>query len=288
MCLVIGGVLRLLRPRQWTKNVLVAAAPVAAGEILDGPIAGRTLLAFVAFCLASSATYCVNDVFDADADAAHPVKRGRPIPSGAVSRRTALVVGVALAVIALAISVPGSLRLAVAGYLAVTLLYSTMLKHQPVIELGLIAAGFILRAVAGGAATQLPLSQWFLIVTGFGSLLMVTGKRLSELTWAQHEGAAVRRSLTHYPLSYLRTILGVSSAVAITGYCLWASEVASHRPHPLWIGISVFPFVIAILRYGLDSDHGRVEEPEEVLLHDRTLQLLAGLWLATYAVGVLR
>jgi decaprenyl-phosphate phosphoribosyltransferase len=288
VCLVIGPVLRLMRPKQWTKNLLVVAAPLAAGDILDRSVLAETALAFIVFCLASSATYCINDVLDAAADAVHPTKRNRPIPSGALSPRAAVALGTLLAITALVLAVPGDLRTVVAAYLAVTLLYSAGMKHQPVIELGLIAAGFILRAIGGGAATGIPLSQWFLIVTGFGSLFMVTGKRLSELIWAQSEGTVVRRTLAHYPLSYLRSILAVSSAVAIAGYCLWASEVAARHSQPLWIGVSVFPFVLALLRYGLDSDNGRVEEPEEVVFHDRGLQALAVLWLASYAMGVLR
>lgn len=280
------GLIALLRPRQWVKNVLVFAAPFAAGVILQPHVAGQTLLAFVALCLASSATYCLNDVLDAEADALHPIKRRRPIPSGRVSPRVALALGAALAAAALTVAVPGDLRWVVLGYLAVTVAYSIFFKHQPVVELALVSAGFVLRAIAGGAATGVPLSQWFLIVTGFGSLFMVTGKRLSEMLWAEPR-ALVRTTLTHYAPSYLRTVLGISAAVTITGYCLWASEVATHSRHPVWIGLSVFPFVIAILRYALDTDHGRVEEPEEVVLRDPALLSLGLLWLVTYAVGVL-
>ena len=281
-----GGALQLVRPKQWVKNVLVFAAPFAAGDILRPHVAWQTLVAFVALCLASSATYCLNDVLDAEADALHPTKRRRPIPSGRISRRAALVVGAVLAVVAVAIAVPGDLRWVVLGYLAVTVAYSTFFKHQPVLELVLVAAGFVLRAVAGGAATEIPLSPWFLIVTGFGSLFMVTGKRLSEMIWAEPR-AAVRRTLVHYPPSYLRSILAISAGVTITGYCLWASSVAEHRPHPIWIGLSVFPFVTALLRYALDTDHGKVEEPEEVVLRDPTILVCGLLWLGTYAVGVL-
>ncbi len=282
-----SGVLALMRPKQWVKNLLVAAAPLAAGSILVGDVAWHTLIAFVALALASSATYCLNDVLDAQADAQHPTKRNRPIPSGRVSRRTALVLAVVLAAASLLIAWPGTLRWVVLGYLALTISYSTFFKHQPVIELGLVAGGFILRAIAGGAATGIPLSQWFLIVTGFGSLFMVTGKRLSELIWAEHEGAVVRRSLAHYPLSYLRMILGMSAAVTIAAYCLWAFETGARTDGPAWTTASIVPFVLALLRYALDTDRGRVEEPEEVVLRDRTLLSLGLLWLVTFAAGVL-
>jgi decaprenyl-phosphate phosphoribosyltransferase len=287
VCPVTSAVLDLVRPKQWLKNVLVVAAPLAAGALRNDNVARDTFVAFVAFCLASSATYCLNDVLDAESDATHPVKRNRPIPSGRVSRRTALVTSAALAVLAVTIAFPGSLRLVVLLYLVTTAAYSRFFKHQPVIELGLVSAGFILRAIAGGAATGVPLSQWFLIVAGFGSLFMVTGKRLSELTRAESSGAtAARAALAHYPLSYLRMILAISASVTIAAYCLWAFDTAEGRAGAAWTTLSIVPFVLALLRYALDTDRGKVEEPEEVVLRDRTLLLLGLCWLVTYAMGV--
>lgn len=283
---MIRPVVRLLRPRQWIKNVLVAAAPLAAGTLLEPATLLCTGLAFLAFCLASSATYCLNDVMDRESDARHPTKRFRPVPSGEVGAGVALALAAVLAVAALLVAGTWQLRLVVLGYLVLTASYSVWLKHRPVLELGLVSGGFLLRAVAGGVATGLPLSQWFLIVTAFGSLFMVTGKRLSELTAAEHAAAVVRRSLTHYPLSYLRTVLGISAGVTITGYCLWAFEVGAAHSGGMWSAVSVAPFVLALMRYSLDSDLGRVEEPEQVLRRDRTLQVLGLLWLATFSLGV--
>ncbi len=286
VCRVTSAALDLVRPKQWLKNVLVVAAPLAAGALLQGSVARDTLVAFVSFCLASSATYCLNDVLDADADADHPVKRARPVPSGRISPRAALVLSAVLAVTSLVIAYPGSLRQVVLLYLVLTALYSRFFKHQPVIELGLVSAGFILRAIAGGAATGVPLSQWFLIVAGFGSLFMVTGKRLSELTRAETSGTSARASLAHYPLSYLRMILAISASVAIAAYCLWAFETNQGRPASVWTMLSIVPFVLALLRYALDTDRGKVEEPEEVVLHDRSLLFLGLCWLVTYTMGV--
>jgi decaprenyl-phosphate phosphoribosyltransferase len=283
---VVTGLLALLRPKQWVKNLLVGAAPLAAGSILEPGVAWATFVAFVAFVLASSATYCLNDVLDADSDAQHPTKRQRPIPSGRVGRGAAAALAGLLAVAAVAVAVPGWLRWVVVGYLALQVAYSALLKHQPVIELGLVSGGFILRAIAGGAATGLPISQWFLIVTGFASLFVVTGKRLSELTWAQGAGSVVRRSLTYYPLSYLRMLLGISASVTVAGYCLWAFETSSGRPGAVWSTVSIIPLVLALFRFALDTDHGRVEEPEEVVLHDPVLLSLGVLWLVTFGLGV--
>ncbi len=284
---MLPGLVRLVRPKQWIKNVLVFAAPFAAGSILEPRVMGRAVLAFVCFSLASSATYAVNDVRDAAADALHPVKRSRPVPSGAVSKPAALGTAGVLAVLALGLAALGRRELlwAVLAYLVITLAYTLLLKEQPVVELGLVSAGFILRAIGGGAATGIALSHWFLIVAGFGSLFMVTGKRLSERSWA--ESAATRKALAAYPISFLETVLGVSAAVAIMGYCLWAAEVGAAHGHALWTWVSIAPFVIAILRYALDTHHGHAEEPEQLVLGDRTLIGLGIVWIVTYALGVL-
>ena len=285
---VIHSLLTLMRPKQWIKNILVVAAPLAAGRLLERNVLLDTLLALLAFCLASASTYCLNDALDAAEDALHPTKRFRPVASGRLPRWAAFAMAGALAALALAVSHVPALRLVVLIYLVTTVAYSSFLKHQPVIELALISAGFVLRAIAGGAATGVPLSQWFLIVAGFGSLLMVGGKRLSELTRATATGSPIRRSLAHYPASYLRTVMGMSLAVTTAVYCLWASEVADTSSSPTWVIASTFPFVIALLQYALDADRGQVEEPEVAVLRDPTLLLLALAWVGTYAMGVLR
>ncbi len=280
---MITGLLRLLRPKQWVKNVLVAAAPLAAGTLFEASTLVNTLRTFAVFCMASSATYAFNDVMDADADARHPTKHRRPVASGAVPRWAALLLGVVLALAALAWAGSWELRAVVGTYLVLTIAYSAYLKNQPVLELGLVSAGFLLRAVAGGPATGIPLSRWFLIVAAFGSLFMVSGKRLSELAAATPDTPVVRKSLNAYPPSYLRLVLGICGAVTITAYCLWAFEVGTST---IWATASVAPFVLALLRYALDADLGRVEEPEQVLLKDRVLQVLGVLWLACFALAV--
>jgi decaprenyl-phosphate phosphoribosyltransferase len=283
---VLRGLLITFRPEQWIKNVLVAAAPLAAGVILHAHAALHTAIAFVAFCLASSAGYCLNDVLDAEADRGHPRKRLRPVAAGVVPARAALLAAVVLAAAAVGIATPNPLRLIVLAYLAVTAAYTVVFKHEPVIELALVASGFLLRAVAGGPATGVPLSQWFLIVAGFGSLFVVAGKRLSELVTLGPDSAS-RPNLVRYSTSYLRAVVTIAAAVTMSGYALWAFEVGASRQTGTWAAVSVAPFVVAVLRYALDVDAGRAEEPEQILLHDRALQALALLWLATFAVSAL-
>lgn len=280
-----------LRPRQWLKNVLVFAAPLAAGSIFEPDVFIPALLAFVVFCLMSSATYLVNDVRDVEADRAHPTKRFRPIASGELSATAAVITALVLAAASLIIAflVSTSLLGIVAAYAVFTLAYSLFLKHEPVIELALLAMGFLLRAIAGGAAADLPISPWFLIVAAFGSLFMAAGKRFSELEHSRDvsDDTPHRRSLDGYTSSYLRFVWGVAAAVAITAYCLWAFEVGAADSTFPWAQWSVLPFVLAILRYAVDIDRANAEAPEEVVLHDRVLQILGVAWLVLFGLGAL-
>lgn len=282
-----------MRPRQWLKNLLVFAAPLAAGQVLVPSVLGPTLLAFVAFCLVSSATYLINDVRDVDADRQHPVKRGRPIAARQLSRAAALVAAAALTCASLALSwwVRPELAGVVLAYFAFTLSYSLMLKHEPVIELALLAMGFLLRAIAGGIASNLPISQWFLIVAGFGSLFMAAGKRYSELegslTDPDVDGKPRRRSLDGYTPTYLRFVWATAAAVTITAYCLWAFEVGTAPSTLPWAAWSVLPFVLAVLRYGVVIDRGEAEAPEDVVLGDRILLLIGLVWLVLFGLGAL-
>jgi decaprenyl-phosphate phosphoribosyltransferase len=276
-----------MRPEQWVKNLLVAAAPLTAGTLFSPSVAAHTALAFVAFCLASSALYCVNDVCDAEADRDHPRKRHRPVAAGEVSVRIAIGAAVVLGGAALAVATPNPLRLVIACYLVLNLAYSAGLKQLPVIELAIVASGFLLRTLAGGPANGIPLSQWFVIVASFGSLFIVAGKRLSERIQLGPAAARTRPILTAYPVTYLQTVIGISVAVTIAAYGLWAFEVGGERPGPPWAAISIAPFVVALMRYLLDVDAGVAQEPERILLRDRVLQCLALLWLITFSLSVL-
>ena len=174
--------LRTARPRQWVKNVLVAAAPGAAGVLTHGSALWRTAVAFVAFTLAASGTYFLNDSFDVEADRRHPTKRRRPIAAGEVPVRTAQVVGGFLIAAAIGVGFAATWRLSVviAVYVALTTSYSIWLKHQAVIDLGAVAAGFVLRMIGGAVAVHVPISNWFLIVASFGSLFVVADIKAGE------------------------------------------------------------------------------------------------------------
>jgi decaprenyl-phosphate phosphoribosyltransferase len=281
-------VVRALRPRQWLKNVLVFAAPLAAGEVFDLDVLGPALVAFLLFCLSASGVYLVNDSIDVEEDRRHPKKRYRPIAAGLVPRSFAI--GLALVLFAVALTLAVTLtRPALAGvlgtYVVVQLAYCLFLKNQPVIDLAVVASGFLLRGIAGGVAAGLLLSQWFLLVAAFGSLFMVAGKRYSELILVGDE-AATRKTLREYSASYLRFVWSLSAGVACTAYSLWAFEMAERQDGVPWATISIAPFVLAILRYARDVDKGSAGAPEEIVMNDRVLLVLGALWVLTVGVGV--
>jgi decaprenyl-phosphate phosphoribosyltransferase len=284
----VAAISRAARPRQWVKNVLVLAAPLTSADLGHPAVLAKVGGAFVAFCLAASAVYLVNDSVDVAEDREHPVKRHRPIAAGLVPVPVALAVAAVLLLVAVGVAAwtSWSLVAVVAVYLAVQLGYCLGLKHQPVIDICIVASGFLIRAVAGGAAAGIPLSQWFLLCAGFGSLFMVAGKRYAEFVLAEDTGARIRRSLRGYSASYLRFVWTLSATVLIMTYGLWAFEIRATRHDSVWSVISIVPFVVAVLRYAVDVDGGNGGEPEEIALGDRVLQVLAVLWLAALVAAV--
>ena len=287
---VARGVLRTMRPKQWVKNVLVLAAPFAGGVLFGNGVAVHLALAFVAFSLAASGIYLVNDANDVEADRAHPRKRHRPVAAGIVPVPVAYAVAVVLLAAAVAVGALANVRLAVVlgVYIAVQLAYCFWLKHQAVLDICIVASGFLLRAIAGGAATGIPLSQWFLLSAGFGSLFMVAGKRYAEIVLAERTGAKIRKSLEAYSGSYLRFVWALSATTMIMTYCLWAFQIRDINPHhnTVFAAISIVPFVLAVLRYAVDVDSGNGGAPDEIALHDRVLQVLALAWVATLTLAV--
>ncbi|MCV2488563.1 decaprenyl-phosphate phosphoribosyltransferase [Geodermatophilus sp. YIM 151500] len=285
---VVLGVVRTMRPRQWVKNLLVFAAPLASGRVFEGEVLGATLVAVGLFCLVSSGVYLVNDVRDAEEDRRHPRKRFRPVAAGTVPSSLALLVGGVLLAGALTCAVlltRPQLAAVLGTYVAVSVAYSFFLKDQPVIDLAVVASGFLLRGVAGGAAAGIALSQWFLLVAAFGALFMVAGKRYAELV-ALGDAASTRRSLTEYSPSYLRFVWSLSAGVTCTAYSLWAFELRELDGGFPWQTISIAPFVLALLRYAVDVDRGTADAPEEIVLRDPVLLLLGLVWAGLVALGV--
>ena|GEM_PF-84343 len=277
---------RACRPRQWVKNVLVIAAPGAAGALGHPEVAGKIILAFVCFCALSSATYLFNDIHDRAEDRENPLRRERPIASGALAIPVA--VAGAIALIAFGLGVALFVRpwlAAVAGsYVLLTGSYTLWWRHVAVADIAAISGGFVLRALAGGVATSVPVSRWFLLVTSFGALFLVTGKRYAELRQVD-DTRRVRAALRQYSERYLLFVIGLSASVATTAYCLWAFQ-RSHQAKLSWYELTVIPFVLWLMRYGLLIDRGEGQAPEELILRDRFLLSMGAAWTVIFVVGV--
>lgn len=276
------------RPKQWAKNVLVFAAPGAAGALDNGSSLLRALAIFGAFCLVSSGTYYWNDIHDVAADRLHPTKRLRPIASGAIGPETARVAGSLLLVggIAIAFAFGWRVGLVVVGYVALTTTYSVALKHVAVLDLVAVAGGFVLRAIAGAVVTAVPMSTWFVLCTSFGSLFIVTGKRFAELR-ELGDGTGTRASLENYTLGFLQTVLSVSVGATLVTYCIWAFEVreVSGSNWPFY-ELSIVPMLTALLRYTLVLEQGHGAAPEEIFAADRWLQAMGVVWAIVFGLGV--
>jgi decaprenyl-phosphate phosphoribosyltransferase len=284
------GIIKAMRPRQWVKNLLVLAAPLAAlgGDVhYDyGDVLYKVSIAFIAFSLAASCIYLVNDARDVEADRAHPTKRFRPIAAGVVPESVAYALAVVLGVVSLTISwlLTPNLALVIAIYICIQLAYCFGLKHQAVLDICIVSSAYLIRAIAGGAAANIPLSQWFLLVMAFGSLFMAAGKRYAELQLAERTGAKIRKSLEAYTSSYLRFVWTLSATAVVICYSLFAFERDGGGGS--WWAVTIVPFTIAILRYAVDIDGGLAGEPEEIALRDRVLQLLALILIGTVGAAV--
>ena len=277
-----------MRPRQWLKNVLVLGAPGAAGVLLEPAVLGQVALCFAGFCLAASGGYLLNDVRDAPADRRHPRKQGRPVADGRLPAPAALAAGLALLAGGLLVAgLAGPKVLAVVGaYGALTLAYSVWLRRVPVLDLVTVAAFFVVRAVAGGIAAGVPLSQWFLIVASFGSLFIVSAKRAGEHAALGVEREATRPALMAYSLAYLRNVRTLSAGVAVTAYCLWAFDPAASTGLRTLVELSIVPFLVFVLRYAMLVEDDGDRPPEDMVLGDPGLRAAALVWLVIFAAGV--
>ncbi|OFQ47832.1 decaprenyl-phosphate phosphoribosyltransferase [Corynebacterium sp. HMSC076D02] len=288
------GMVKALRPKQWVKNVLVLAAPAAAGAdaLFHSRVLLDVLLAFIVFCMGASSIYLINDARDVEADRAHPTKRFRPIAAGVLPVGLAYAMAAVLIVGSIALSFLATagpqLAIVMAVYIALQLGYCFGWKHMPVIDIALVSSGFMLRTMAGGVAAGIVLSQWFLLVAAFGSLFMASGKRYSEILLAERTRAKIRKSLEGYTPTYLRFVWTLAATALVMSYSLWGFQLsnAADGPAGVWYQVSMVPFTIAVLRYAADVDRGNGGAPDEIALEDRALQVLALAWLACIAMAV--
>lgn len=281
----VGAWVRAVRVRQWPKNLLVFGAPAAAGALVRAQVLQRAGLMALAFCLLSSGAYLLNDLHDMREDRKHPVKRHRPIASGAIAPRSGRLVALLVLAGGLGLAAGlGTASLAIAGaYAGLNFAYTGWLRRVAVADIAAIAAAFVIRAAAGGVAAGVPLSRWLFVVVSFSALFVAAGKRYSD--WLDPASRGSRRVLSDYSPEFLRLVLAASSAVALGAYCLWAFQPGQPGA-VVWREVTIAPFTLALLRYGLLVTGGRGGAPEEIMLSDRFIQCVGLIWLLTFALGL--
>jgi len=281
---------RLMRPRQWTKNLLLFAALIFANKLFDTDSIILACLGFAAFCLASSSAYVINDMLDADRDRRHPVKRNRPIAAGKVSPGNAAALACVLTVAALSIAfrIAPAFGVAMVIYLASTHFYSLVGKNVVILDVLMIAFGFVIRAIAGALAIDVPISDWFILCTAFLALFLAISKRKSELVSLQEDAESVRPVLARYTETSLNTFTAVTMSAAMISYGLYVLDFQRTHAADSRLLMLTFPTVIfGIFRYHhLTETTDMGDKPEEVLLRDRPIQACGFLFAALAVVAL--
>jgi len=284
----LKAVVQTTRPRQWPKNLLVFAAPLAGDTIGRPDGFWYALVAAVAFVAASSAVYLINDVVDAERDRSHPYKKLRPIAAGRLPAAHAVVIAVVLVLGALGAGLgigEPLLTGAIAAYLLISFLYSAGLKHVPVVELGCVASGFVLRVVGGAAATHVPPSGWFLLVCSLGALMVAIAKRFTELTVLGADSAAHRPAMRGYSALALRLAQRAVSAAMIACYALWAATEPAAGMRT-WHLISSAALAAALIRFDRLTGRATSKPVEDLIARDPLMVGCEVAWLALFALGL--
>ncbi|HAA90631.1 MAG: Prenyltransferase UbiA [Thermoanaerobacterales bacterium 50_218] len=271
---------KLLRPKQWVKNVFIFAPLIYSRNFFNPSLLGLAFAAFIFFSLLSSGVYVFNDICDRERDRSHPLKCRRPVASGRVSVRVAFAYAAFLCLLSLLGSfvIRPALGMVAFCYFFLVVFYSLYLKKQVIIDVMSIAAGFILRVVAGAVAVDVEVSPWLLICTGFLALFLALGKRRHELHLLEVTASEHRPSLENYSFAFIDQMVAVAASGTILSYSLYTFLAPTSQ------GLMVtIPFVVyALLRYLHIVYHQNLGgEPEEILLHDRPFQVAVVLWLVT-------
>ncbi|TBL72444.1 decaprenyl-phosphate phosphoribosyltransferase [Paenibacillus thalictri] len=269
--------LALMRPRQWTKNLLVFAALIFSVRQADLHMFGQAFSGFVLFCLVSSCVYVLNDYVDRDRDRLHPEKKHRPLASGSIHPQTALLFGFVLlaSCLVLAFRFQFAFGFVLAVYFCMNVLYSLRLKHVVILDLLIVASGFVLRAVGGGLVIGVPLTPWFLFCTMLLALFLAIGKRRHELALMQSGSGAHRKVLESYSMEMLNQMSGIVTTATIMSYALF-TFTSGHTIHLMWTLIFV---LYGMFRYlYLIHIEGKGGRPEKLLLEDKHILLTAVLF----------
>jgi decaprenyl-phosphate phosphoribosyltransferase len=279
------AVLEILRPKQWIKNLLVLAVPLSAGKIFQIDILLNSAVSIVVFCAISSSIYILNDINDFSFDRKHPLKSKRPIANGKIKKSQALFLFTILVSFGFTSSLIFSRELfyITALYFFLQLNYVYKFKNIFLIDMFIISCGFVIRAVAGGYVSNIEISQWFLLVIFSLALLIISGKRYSELMNPLNSGTRI--VLNFYSPEMLKTIWSMSLNCSVVFYTLWAIELGNEDNDYLAL-VSVVPFIAILLIFIRILEKGNLEAPEEIILKDRAVLFSGFVWLSIFLIRI--
>ena len=283
------NILKILRPHQWVKNTFIFIPLFFGGSLFDMADWTYSLVAFVAFSFAASAIYSINDIVDVEADKKHPKKCKRPIAAGLVSKRQASLLAIILAIAALALPFllnNWMLSVVIALYLAMNLCYCIRLKHYAIIDVCLVALGFVMRIVAGGVATDIVLSRWIVMMTFLLTLFLSFAKRRDDVLIMNETGMAPRKNTSRYNLTFINQAITITGGVMLVCYIMYtvSPEVIERFNSPNLYMTSFF-VILGLLRYiQLTVVDERSGEPTRLVLSDRLIQLIIAGWIISFAI----
>jgi 4-hydroxybenzoate polyprenyltransferase len=288
-------IIKLLRPYQWLKNLFVFAPVFFNGSVLDIDYLLPSFMVFFSFCMAASSIYCFNDIYDAETDRMHPIKRNRPIASGAVSKN----MGYCLMIICLVLSIimifsfcwhSDSARIIIFTlilfYVLLNIAYCVWLKHKAIVDVFIIAMGFVIRIYAGGAATGIELTNWLVLMTFLLALFLAFAKRRDDVAMYETTGKVVRDNITRYTLDYMNQVIGIIASVTMVCYIMYTvSPEVIDRFHSSKIYLTSVFVLAGIVRYlqvtMVDVKSG---SPTKVLLHDKFIQSCVFGWILSFVL----
>lgn len=277
---------KLLRVNNYIKNFYIFLPAFFSGRILENDIAISSAIAFVLFSLMASAIYIFNDLRDAEEDRKHPKKRFRPIASGAVQPRAALLTGIGLALSSLGFAwfLDSDLFWVLAVYLALNIAYSWRLKHIAIIDISIVSLGFILRIEAGHAVTGIEISKWLTMMVFLLSMFQAMAKRLDDISVAEDEGVISRKSIDGYSADFLKIALSIFSAVLVVCYIIYITQPININRLGEQSYFTVFPVMLGVLRYLQQLYvHKQSYNPVKILLQDHFLQVIFLMWVGGFA-----
>lgn len=283
------NILKILRPHQWVKNTFIFIPLFFGGSLFDMADWTSSLVAFVAFSFAASAIYSINDIVDVEADKKHPKKCKRPIAAGLVSKRQARLLAIILAIAALALPFllnNWMLSVVIALYLAMNLCYCIRLKHYAIIDVCIVALGFVMRIVAGGVATDIVLSRWIVMMTFLLTLFLSFAKRRDDVLIMNETGMAPRKNTSRYNLTFINQAITITGGVMLVCYIMYtvSPEVIERFNSPNLYMTSFF-VILGLLRYiQLTVVDERSGEPTRLVLSDRLIQLIIAGWIISFAI----